>query len=94
MNEKTKLAAEAYDLGNNPVLKAALKNLNSYVDAKMIDCDPYDKETASRVVQFKQLCLQFETELMRLIKSCIDDAKVADAKIASLEQRKNKRMQR
>ena len=94
MIDKNITAAEAESLKNNRILKAALSRLNLYVDDKMINCDPYDLEQASRVVQFKQLCLQFETELMRLITGCINDEKIAQASIKALESRREHKIQR
>ena len=77
-------AADAQQLLQNPLFKAAFEAVDDYIDQQTLGCEADNKDRAQRIVLSKQILAAVKREIQRHI----ENGKVADIRIAELEKRK------
>lgn len=75
---------DARQLLDNALFKQAFENVEGYLDAQALSCDPDNKDKAQRIVISKQLLAAVQREIIRVI----EDGAMAQVHMQEIEQRK------
>jgi hypothetical protein len=77
-------AADAKQLLDNPLFKAAFQAVGEYIEQQALACEADNKDRAQRIVISKQLLAALKREIFRHV----ENGQIADIRIAELEKKR------